>query len=105
MPRQFKLLYKRAKMAEFATLSPHAHVGIYSRPEVERAVNYLKENHTIAGIAIRVDDELFNLMVFDAPTFGPQSFPLEPMPETSVIEAPPIEPLVSDVEPEDLASE
>lgn len=60
--RKYLVYYRRGKGA-WGILTPSVHAGLYQRPEIDAAKVFLHDNPAVEGIAIRLDDELFNLVV------------------------------------------
>ena len=61
------IIYHRRGRNRWRQLQPGVHDDLCARPEIERAVRYLRDDPCVAGIAVRLGDDLFNLMAA-APT-------------------------------------
>jgi len=73
--RNYVILYRRG-MGQWGRLTPGVHQGLYDRPEIRAAIDFLRDNRAAVGVAVRLDDETFNVMVADEPKTE-NSFPLE----------------------------
>lgn len=62
--RRFIIYYRRGRN-RWRQLQPGVHDETCKRPEVQHAIRYLRGNPSAVAIAVRVDDELFNLMATD----------------------------------------
>jgi hypothetical protein len=71
--RQYQIIYHRLG-GKAAKLEPHVHAGLYDRPEVQAAVEHLRVNPHIDGLAMLLDGNRFNIMVFDQEAEAPNSF-------------------------------
>jgi hypothetical protein len=59
--RRFIVYYRRGRN-RWQQLQPGVHDDLCSRPEVQRAIRYLRDDRSVEGIAVRLGDDLFNLM-------------------------------------------
>lgn len=59
--------YHRRGQNRWRQLKPGFHEALCDQPEVQRAIRYLRDNPSTEGIALRLGDDLFNLMAA-APT-------------------------------------
>jgi hypothetical protein len=59
------IIYHRRGRNRWRQLQPGVHDEAYKRPAVQDAVRYMRDNPEVAGIAVRLGDELFNLMAAD----------------------------------------
>lgn len=73
LTRQYQIQYKRAG-GKFATLSPNVHSTLYQRPEVQEAVDLIRNSTTIVGVAVQLNDELFNVVSFTQEAIAANSF-------------------------------
>ena len=62
--RRFTIYFRRGRN-RWRQLQPGVHDDLCARPEVQRAICHLRDDHSIAGIAVRLGDDLFNLMAAD----------------------------------------
>jgi len=60
--RRLFIYYRRGEN-RWQQLQPGLHEAACKRPEIRGAVHYLGTHPEAVGIAVRVGDELFNLMV------------------------------------------
>ena len=56
------IIYHRRGRDRWRQLQPGVHADLCARPEVQRAIRYLRDDPSVAGIAVRLGDDLFNLM-------------------------------------------
>lgn len=77
MPRQFRILYKRTGSAAFSVLEPVAHRTLYERDQVKDAIWYLRDRPAAVGVAVRLGDELFNVIRFQQEALAPRAFTFE----------------------------
>jgi hypothetical protein len=80
--RQYTVLYKRGT-GDFAVLQPNVHKQLYDRLDVNNAIEHMRKNRTVQGMAIVVADEMWNVMAFTQPAQAPNGFlfndgPIEP---------------------------
>lgn len=59
--RRFIVYYRRGRN-RWQQLQPRVHDELCARPEVQRAIRYMRDDPSVAGIAVRLGDDLFNLM-------------------------------------------
>jgi hypothetical protein len=59
--RRFIVYYRRGRN-RWRQLQPGVHHDLCDRPEVQRAIRYLRDDPSVEGIAVRLGDDLFNLM-------------------------------------------
>ena len=59
--RRFVIYYRRGRN-RWRQLQPGVHDDLCDRPEVQRAMRYLRDDPSVAGIAVRLGDDLYNLM-------------------------------------------
>lgn len=74
MPRQYKIFYRRLGSTKFAELEPNTSASLYDRPEVAAAIEHARLTPCVEGIAVRLGDELFNIIAFDRPAVAPKAF-------------------------------
>lgn len=73
--RQYRILYKRFGAADFATLQPGVHAGIYDVPEVNQGLDVLRSGPAcIKAIVVQVEQDLFNIITFKQPAIAPNAF-------------------------------
>jgi hypothetical protein len=60
--RKYVILYRRGSNP-WGRLTPGVHQGLYGKPEIDAAVAFLRDNTAAEGVAIRLGDETFNVMV------------------------------------------
>lgn len=77
MPRQYRILHRHVADPpnQFRRLRPKMDGQIYDRAEVRVAIGFMRDNPTVEGIAVRLDDELFNIISFTQEAEAPLSFP------------------------------
>lgn len=56
------VVYHRRGRNRWRQLQPGFHDGLCNQPEVQQAIRYLRDNPSTEGIAMRLGDDLFNLM-------------------------------------------
>jgi hypothetical protein len=56
------IIYCRRGRNRWRQLQPGVHDDLCARPELQRAIRYMRDNPSIEGIAVRLGDDLFNLM-------------------------------------------
>lgn len=78
MARQYRLYYKRGVAPDFGVLQPRVHASIYNKPEVQAAVAHVRDNPHVEGMALRLDDEQFNVIAFNQDAEAPNAFMFEP---------------------------
>jgi hypothetical protein len=71
--RQYYIFYKR-EGGKFAKLDPTAHANLYDKPEVAQAIDALRGNLAFEAVAVRVGNELFNVVAFTQEAEAPQAF-------------------------------
>ena len=59
--RRFTVYYRRGR-SHWRQLQPGVHDGLCNKPEVREAIRYMRDNPAVEGVAVRVGDELFNVM-------------------------------------------
>jgi len=74
--RQYQIIYQRLG-GKAAKLQPHVHVALYDRPEVTAAVEHMRVNPHIDGIAMLLDGDRFNIMAFTQEAEAPNAFRFE----------------------------
>ena len=74
--RQYQIIYQRLG-GKPSKLQPHVHVGLYDRPEVHAAVEYMRANPHVDGIAMLLDGDRFNIMAFTQEAIAPNAFTFE----------------------------
>lgn len=72
--RQYQILYKRLGQKTPGKLQPHTHAPLYDRPEVQAAIEHMRVNPHIDGIAMLLDGDRFNIMSFTQDAEAPDSF-------------------------------
>lgn len=75
--RQYVIMYKRHGMQEPTVLMPLVHASLYSRPEVDVAIRYMRDNPLVSGMAITLDDEQFQLFATTREQLAPNGFEFE----------------------------
>lgn len=78
--RQYKLFYKRFGAPNFSQLEPIVHSPLYDKPTVQAAIEHMRMNPYIEGMAIRVEREMFNIMAFEQEAEAPKSFKFQEPP-------------------------
>jgi hypothetical protein len=73
--RKYVILYRRG-MGEWGRVTPGVHAGIYDKPAVNDAIAFLQTNPSAEGVVVRLDEELFNIMVCHEPK-TPNAFEFE----------------------------
>jgi len=63
--RQYQIFYKRLGSEKFAPLIPNVHANLYGRQEIKEAILIMRDHPHIEGLAIRLDDAQFNVIVTD----------------------------------------
>ena len=71
--RQYYVLYKRA-LSQWSKLNSRDHTNLYNRPEVAQAVAFISANLHVEGVALRLDDEMFNIVSFVQDAEAPNAF-------------------------------
>lgn len=74
--RQYQVFYRRGG-SKYALLEPGVHAPIYDREVIREAVNILRTNPKIEGLAVREGDEMFNLIVRNQGALALGAFSLE----------------------------
>ena len=74
MSRRYQILYKQNLENEFGRLEPGVHRILYDKPEVNKAVALMTEFPYLAGIAVLVNGELFNITVCPPNDVRPWTF-------------------------------
>lgn len=74
--RQYYVLYKRGPGGTFAHLKPGRDNALYERAEVHTAVETLALHPFMEAIALRIEDEMYNIITFVQDAEAPNSFPL-----------------------------
>ena len=64
--RKYVILYRRGT-GVWGCMTPGIHEGLYDKPEIDAAVTFLRENSAAEGVAVRLGDETFNVMVTTEP--------------------------------------
>jgi len=59
------IIYHRRGRNRWRQLQPVVHDDLFARAEIQRAIRYLRDDPSVAGIAVRLGDDLFNLMAAD----------------------------------------
>lgn len=59
---RYHILYRRGRGSEYVKLAPGEHVGVYDRPEVESAIQFMLANAFVVGIALQLGVEQFNVV-------------------------------------------
>jgi hypothetical protein len=60
--RRYVILYRRGT-GNWGRMTPSIHAGLYDKPEVNAAIAFLRDNSAAEGVAVRLGDECFNVMV------------------------------------------
>jgi len=76
--RRYVILYRRGT-GDWGRLTPGVHQGLYDRPEINAAVAFLRDNPAAEGVAVRLGDETFNVMVTVEPK-AENTFAFEELP-------------------------
>lgn len=71
--RQYVILYKRGG-SDFTRLERFSHAALYDRPEVQDAINLMRDRPALEGAAIRLGDELYNITSFNQEAEAPRAF-------------------------------
>jgi hypothetical protein len=69
------IIYHRRGRNRWRQLQPGRHDDLCGRPEIDRAICYLRDDSIVAGIAVRLGDDLFNLMTAAASDCYEFTFP------------------------------
>lgn len=72
--RQYQLYYKRLGTKDFAPLQPNVHAPLYGRAEVKAAIAHMRTNPSVEGMAVRIEDEQFNIIASDQEELVPNAF-------------------------------
>lgn len=59
---RYHILYRRGPGSEFTKLVPGEHLGVYDRPQVNQAIDFMFANDFIVGVCVLIDTDLFNIM-------------------------------------------
>jgi len=72
-------MYRRSgsKPGVWATLRPGVNAQLYNKPEVNAAIEQIRTTPHITGIAIQLDDEVFNVIAFNQDAEAAQAFKFE----------------------------
>jgi hypothetical protein len=82
--RQYKLFYKRGKAPQFGVLQPGVHEALYSNPDIQAAIEFMRINPFVEGLALRFGDEIVNVAAFEQEAEAPNAFQfVEPTAELS----------------------
>jgi hypothetical protein len=74
--RQYQIVFQRLG-GKPSRLQPHVHAALYDRPEVQAAIQHMRVNPHIDGIAMLLDGERFNIMAFTQEAEAPNAFRFE----------------------------
>lgn len=76
-------LYQRVPGGEkWVELVPGAHRTVYDVPEVNQAVQLIRQNERIQALCVRLDNgNLVNIVVFEKPSLLPNAFIFHPAEE------------------------
>jgi len=72
--RQYYVLYKRGAGGTYKHLQPGRDMPLYERVEVAAAVETLVTFPFMEAIALRVGDEMYNIVTFTQEAEAPNSF-------------------------------
>jgi hypothetical protein len=76
--RQYFIYYRRGGPdRKWGKLTPNVHQGLYQREPVEKAIAFIRDNPAVEGVALRIDDEQFNIIAFAQGAEAPQAFKFE----------------------------
>lgn len=64
--RKYVILYRRGT-GKWGRLTPDVHQGFYDQPAIVAAVDFLRANPNAEAVAVRLEDELFNVVVVTEP--------------------------------------
>jgi hypothetical protein len=78
--KQYRVFYKRLNTPSFAALEPGVHAQLYDVPEVQGAVQILRDHPEVQAVVVRREDALFNVVSFEQDAMAPKSFLLNPAP-------------------------
>jgi len=59
--RRFIVYYRRGRN-RWRQLQPGGHDDLCARPEVQRAIRYMRDDPSAAGVAVRLGDDPFKMM-------------------------------------------
>lgn len=75
---QYLIAYRRGAGAEWATLEPGVHQAIYGKPQVKAAIEHMRKNGEVIGIALQLpvadSAEQFNILRQPDGTIHPSVF-------------------------------
>lgn len=66
MRRRYVILYRRGT-GNWGRLTPLVHRGMYDKPEINAAIAFVRFFDAVEGVAVRLGDETFNVMVTTEP--------------------------------------
>lgn len=72
--RQYYILYRRGLSGNWSKLNSQDHASLYARDEVAQAIAFIAANSHVEGVAIRLDDEMFNIVSFVQDAEAPSAF-------------------------------
>lgn len=76
--RQYFIYYRRGGPdRKWGKLTPAIHQGLYQREPVQAVVTFIRDNPAVEGVAVRIDDEMFNIIAFTQEAEAPQAFKFE----------------------------
>lgn len=75
--RQYRIFYRRAPSKDFVRLEPLVHRNLYQRTTVLQVIDLMRHSPVIEGVALRIEDEQYNIMAFDQPAEAPDAFKFE----------------------------
>ena len=64
--RHYVILYRRGT-GRWGRMTPGIHQGLYDRPEIHAAIAFLRDHPAAEGVAMRLGDESFNIMITAEP--------------------------------------
>ena len=64
--RQYRILFRRSgsKPGLWVTLRPFENATLYDKPEVNAAIELMRVTPHIVGIAVQIEDEVYNVVSF-----------------------------------------
>jgi hypothetical protein len=74
--RQYRILFRRSGSAPgtWATLRPHINAALYDKPAVNAAIEQMRTTPHIVGMAVQIEDEIFNIVSFNQDAEAAQAF-------------------------------
>lgn len=74
--RQYRILFRRSgsKPGVWATLRPGDNAQLYDKPEVNAAIELIRTTPHIVGVAVQLEDEVYNVVEINQDAEAPMAF-------------------------------